>query len=84
MTFDDIYGKLVLDEYDPHFGFEQMGGDIQHILETTRNNAHHAANEIGEFVTFFRELTFNTFAEHAPSLLDKTANSSVFQMPSTS
>ncbi|GAB5591519.1 hypothetical protein Unana1_06419 [Umbelopsis nana] len=84
MTFDDIYGKLVLDEYDPHFGFEQMGGDIQHILETIRNNAHHAANEIGEFVTFFQELTFNTFAEHAPFLLDKTANSSVFQMPSTS
>jgi hypothetical protein len=62
-----VYGKLVLDEYDTHNGFEQLGHDLKVIFETALDLAQHAADQkIEEFVTFFRELTFNTFAEVAP------------------
>lgn len=65
---EDVYSKLVLDEYDTDNGFEQLGHDIKLIFETALDLAQHAADKkIEEFVTFFRELTFNTFAEVAPS-----------------
>lgn len=63
VTFDQIYGKLVLNEYDAHTGCTEILDDIQSIIAIVHNRVDKDDDKYNTFITFLRNLLLNVFAD---------------------
>ncbi|KAG2182475.1 hypothetical protein INT43_007405 [Umbelopsis isabellina] len=67
VTFDQIYGKLVLNEYDSHTGCAEILADIQSIIAIVHNRVDNDDDKYNTFISFLRNLLLNVFADRTAS-----------------